>query len=142
MTLTYANNTYAQIDYVFIDKKWKNSAVNCEAYSSFEGVSSDHRNVTAKIILNLRKTATRITTTIHYDWALINIKDIKNKYVVALKNKFDALQEMTETHTPNDNYENFVNAHFEKKRSNLESHEKHLRLEKKRADMKNCHQMQ
>ena len=28
-------------------------------------------------------------------------------------NKFDALQEKTETHTPNDEYENFVNAHLE-----------------------------
>ena len=25
---TYANNTKAQIDYVFINKKWKNSAIN------------------------------------------------------------------------------------------------------------------
>ena len=48
-TYTYANNSKAQIDYVFINKKWKNSAMNCEAYSSFEGVSSDHRIVTAKI---------------------------------------------------------------------------------------------
>ena len=39
-TYTYANNSKAQIDYVFINKKWKNSAMNCEAYSSFEDVSS------------------------------------------------------------------------------------------------------
>ena len=52
-TYTYANNTKAQIDYVFIDKKWNNSTLNCEAYSSFEGVSSDHRIVMAKIRLNL-----------------------------------------------------------------------------------------
>ena len=37
-TYTYANNTKAQIDYVFKNKKWKNSAMNCEAYSSSEGV--------------------------------------------------------------------------------------------------------
>ena len=48
-TYTYGNNNKAQIDFVFINKKWKNSAMNCEAYSSFEGVSSDHRIVTAKI---------------------------------------------------------------------------------------------
>ena len=54
-TYTYANNTKAQIDYVLINKKWKNSALNCEAYSSFEGVSTDHRIVTAKIRLSLRK---------------------------------------------------------------------------------------
>ena len=48
-TYPYANNCKAQIDYVLINKKWKNSAMNCEAYSSFEGMSSDHRKI---IILN------------------------------------------------------------------------------------------
>ena len=62
-TYTYANNTKAQIDYVFINKKWKNSSINCEAYSSFEGVSSDHRIITAKIWLSLRRNATRTATT-------------------------------------------------------------------------------
>ena len=52
-------------------------------------------------------------TTIHYDWARLNNKDIRDKYVIALRNKFDALQEKTETHIPNDEYENFVNAHLE-----------------------------
>ena len=61
-TYTYANNSKAQIDYVFINRKWKNSALNCEAYSSFEGVSSDHQIVTAKVRLSLRKNATRTAT--------------------------------------------------------------------------------
>ena len=30
-THTYTNNTKAQIDYAFINKKWNNSALNCEA---------------------------------------------------------------------------------------------------------------
>ena len=33
--------------------------------------------------------------------------------MLALRNKFDALQENTEIHTPNDEYENFVNGHVE-----------------------------
>ena len=86
---------------------------NCEAYSSFEGVSSDHWIVTAKIRLSLRKNATRTTPTLYYDWALLNNRDIRDKYALALRNKFDALQEKTETHTPNEEYENFVNAHLE-----------------------------
>ena len=45
---TYANNSKAQIDYVLINKKWKNSAMNCEVYSSFKSVSSDHRIVMVK----------------------------------------------------------------------------------------------
>ena len=112
-TYTYANNTKAQIDYVLISKKWKNSALNCEAYSSFEGVSTDHRIVTAKIRLSLRKNAKRTVTTKHYDWALLNNKDVRDKYVLELRNRFETLQEKTEKSTPNDEYENFVNAHLE-----------------------------
>ena len=91
-TYTYANNNEAQIDYVFINKKWKNSAMNCEAYSSFEGVSSDHWIVTAKIRPSLRKNATQTAITKHYDWALLNNRDIKDKYVLELRNRFEALQ--------------------------------------------------
>ena len=112
-TYTYAYNSKAQIDYVLINKKWKNSAMNCEAYSSFESVSSDHRIVTAKIRLSLRKNATRIATTKHYDWVLLNNRDIRDKYVLELRNRFETLQEQTEKGTPNDEYENFVNAHLE-----------------------------
>ena len=62
-THTRANNTKVQILYVLINKKWKNSALNCEAYSSFEGVSNDHRIVTAKIWL--RPTKKRQTNSDH-----------------------------------------------------------------------------
>ena len=107
------NSTKAQIDYVFINKKWKNSAMNCEAYSSFEGVSTDHRIVTAKIRLSLRKNTKRTATIKHYDWALFSNRDIRYKYVLELRNRFETLQEKTEKSTPNDEYENFVNAHLE-----------------------------
>ena len=112
-TYSYANNSKAQRDYVFINKKWKNRAMNCEAYSSFEGVSSDHRIVTVKIRVSLRKDATRTVTTKHYDWALIKNRDIRDKYVLELRNRFETLQEETEKGTPNDEYENFVDAHLE-----------------------------
>ena len=87
--------------------------MNCEAYSSFEGVSSDHRIVTAKVRLSLRKNATRKATTKHYDWALLNNRDIRDKYTLELRNRFEALQEKAEIGTPNDEYENFVEAHLE-----------------------------
>ena len=112
-TYTYANKSKAQINYVFINRKWKNSAMNCEAYSSFEGVSSDHRIVTAKVRLSLRKNATRTATTKHYDWAVLNNRDIRDKYALELRNRFETLQEKTEKVTPNDEYENFVEAHLQ-----------------------------
>ena len=112
-THTYANKSKAQIDYLFINRKWKNSAMNCETYSTFEGVSSDHRIVTAKIRLSLRKNATCKATTKHYDWALLNNRDIRDKYALELRNRFETLQEKAEKVTPNDEYENVVQAHLE-----------------------------
>ena len=111
-TYTYVNNNKAQIDDVLINKKWKNSTMNCEAYSSFEGVSSDHRTVTAKIRLSLRKNITHIATTKYYDLALLNNKDIRDKYILESRNRFETLPK-TGKGTPNDEYENFVNTHLE-----------------------------
>ena len=49
------NNTKSQIDYILISRKCKNSLHNCEAYNSFSSIGSDHRLLTAKIKLSLRK---------------------------------------------------------------------------------------
>ena len=96
-----------------MNKKWINSALNCKAYSSFEGVSSDHQIITAKIRLSLRRNTAQTTKTAHYDWSLLNNTDICDKYTITPRNTFDALQEISETLTPNDEYENYVNAHIE-----------------------------
>ena len=53
-TYTAPNGAKAQLDYLIINKKWKNSAKDCRAFNSFEGVKSDHRVVSAKIRLTLR----------------------------------------------------------------------------------------
>ena len=52
-------------------------------------------------------------TTKNYDWALLNNRDIRDKYVLELRNRFETLQEKTGKGTPNDEYENFVDAHLE-----------------------------
>ena len=46
----------------------KNSAQNCEAYNSFEGVSSDHRILTAKFQLSLRTNKKSNNPKSGYDW--------------------------------------------------------------------------
>ncbi len=68
---------------------------------------------TEKIQLSLRKNATRTATTKHYDWALLNNRNIRDKYVLESRNRFETLLVQTEIRTPNDEYENFVNAHLE-----------------------------
>ena len=70
-------------------------------------------NCHGKIRLGLRKNAIRTTTTVHYDWVLLNNRDIRDKYTLALRNKYDALQERTEKYTLNEEYINFVNAQLE-----------------------------
>ena len=44
---------------------------------------------------------------------LLKAPRISDKYALIQRNKFDALQEKSETYTPNDEYENFGNAHLE-----------------------------
>ena len=56
------------------------------------------------------KKRARAATTKHFDKALLNNRD---KYVLELRNRFETLQEKTEKGTPNDEYENLVNAHLE-----------------------------
>ena len=112
-TYTYPNSTKAQLDYILLNKKWINSAMNCEAYSSFEGVSTDHRIVTAKIRLSLRKNKKQTGKTVRYDWSTLANNDICEHYSVTVRNKFNILQETGERHSPNDEYENFVTAHLE-----------------------------
>ena len=53
-TFTYANGARAQLDHIIINRKWKNSALNCQAFNTFEGVSSDNRIVTSTLRLSLR----------------------------------------------------------------------------------------
>ena len=59
------------------------------------------------------KKTTRTATTKHYDWALLNNRDIRDKYALELRNRFETLQEKTEKGIPTDDYENFVYAHHE-----------------------------
>ena len=98
---------YQSTDRLRINKQEMNNiALNCETYSSFVWVSTDQRIVTTKIRLSLRKNDIRTTTTKHYDCALLNDKDIRDKYTLALRNKYDVQQKQIETPTPNEEYEN------------------------------------
>ena len=93
-----------------------------------------------------QKNDTGTTTTKHYDWALLNNIDIRDKYTLTLSKKYDPLQEPTETPTPNEEYESFVNAHLEepvgfiptKKRRKSSVPWEALAVREKRADEKSA----
>ena len=99
---TNAYNANVRRDYILINKKWNNSVLNCEAYSSFECVSCNQQIVTAEIRQCLRRNEARTTSTVHDDWSLINNRDIRDKYTSTLRNKSNGLQKMPETRNPND----------------------------------------
>ena len=42
----YVNGTKAQLDHILINKKWKNSVIDCGTYNNFHSFSSDHKIVT------------------------------------------------------------------------------------------------
>ena len=87
--------------------------LNYEACSSFKGVSSNQRIVTAKIRLSTCRNKTQTAKITLYDLSSLNNRGIGNKYMIAVRNKFDNLQEASETLTPNSEYENFINTHME-----------------------------
>ena len=72
----YLNNSKAEINYIFINKKWIDNAVDFEVHSSFDIASSDHRN----------KKPTAKTS---YDWSSLTNSNIRNHYTVIVRNKFD-----------------------------------------------------
>ena len=53
------------------------------------------------------------TKTVYYDWPQLNNRDICDKYTITLRKKFDELQEISETPTPNDEYEKLFNVYIE-----------------------------
>ena len=81
-------------------------------YSSFEGVYSNHRIVTAKICLRLYRYKTQTIKAPQYNWSALT-SDVRNHYTVTVRNKFDSLQETSERLTLNDEYENNVTAPIE-----------------------------
>ena len=96
-----------------INKEWTNSALNCEAYSTFSTVGSDHRIVSAKIRLSLRacKTANK---KVRYNWGmLLEDNDVMNRYNLEVSNRFQLLIEKEEHDSANNVYKNMVIAHEE-----------------------------
>ena len=87
-----ASDALRQLDYILVRRKWRNSVHNAEAYSSFNTVGSDHRVVAAKLKLSLR--APRKEKRIRYDWKHFSREsEIQQQYTVAVKNRYQVLEE-------------------------------------------------
>ena len=100
-----------QVDYILVNRKWKNSVKNCEAYNTFSSTGSDHRVLTAKIKLSLR--APRAPLQVRYDWSTLKDPDVALKYSVSVHNRYQALCSNEENQSATTDYAHFVKAHEE-----------------------------
>ena len=101
------SGTKSQVDYIMINKKWKNSVHNCEAYNTFSSMGSDHRVVTSKLKLSLR-TSKAISTGVNYDWAALRDPDLSDLYTVTVRNKYASL--CTENESITETYAHLIQA--------------------------------
>ena len=75
------NGRKSRIDFILVNKKWKNSVMNAEAYNCFSSLGSDHRVLTAKIKLSLR-TAASTPRKIRYDWSVLMDHNLQELYTI------------------------------------------------------------
>ena len=108
-THTAPNGAKTQLDYVIINRKWKNSANDCRAYNTFEGVRSDHRIIAANLRLSLRANKINSSRQTPYDWSTLKKdSDIANYFTIKLKNRFEALEHENLESSPSTSFDNFT----------------------------------
>ena len=103
-------HTKTQIDYILVNRKWRNSVKDVEAYNSFASSGSDHRILSARVKLSLRTCRTPPKRP-PYDWAALKDQDLQTKHTVQIKNRFNQLCEENETAT--EKYEHLIKANEE-----------------------------
>ena len=108
--LSDMNGNKTQLDYILINRKWRNSVHNVEAYNSFSSLGGDHRLVTATIHLSLRKSKTPPKKILH-DWTALKDPEIQQQYSVEVRNRFSAL--CTEDEDATSRYDKFIQANAE-----------------------------
>ena len=104
------NGRKPQLDFIIVNKKWKNSVHNVEAYNSFSNMGSDHRLVTARMRLSLRTSKTPQRNN-NYDWSVLKSTELQEMYTVTVRNRYAELSNDVEDVT--EKYGNLVQANSE-----------------------------
>lgn len=102
-TINYGNGSRGQIDFILVNRKWLNSITNCEAYSSFESVNSDHRIVSANIRLSVRAHKPKRRTNIFCWEALRTDNNVHSQFSVSVKNRYESLCSEVNLDEPHNN---------------------------------------
>ncbi|KAL3858707.1 hypothetical protein ACJMK2_008968 [Sinanodonta woodiana] len=90
------DRTRQMIDYIMIDRRWRSCISNARSYPSVivTNVENDHNLVLAnfKVRFNVQKR----TNTIKQDIEKLRIPEVKERYEIEIKNRFEALSSMIE----------------------------------------------
>ena len=93
-TCVLPSGVRAQLDYVLIKKKLRNSVNDAEAYNSFARLGSDQKIVTAKIRLSLWADCRTTPEKFKYDWSkLATDQDLQHRYTLEIRNRYSILAE-------------------------------------------------
>ena len=103
-------NSKAQLDHILINGKWLNSIRNVRAYNSVE-LNSDHRIVSAKILLSLRAPNNHKCKRIKYDWdKLKDDTDLQFQFNIEVTNRYEILSQHKLGNDIQTKYDNFIKA--------------------------------
>ena len=100
------DSTRNQIDYIFISGRFKNALLSAKSYPGAD-CYSDHALVLAKFRLKLKKNKEKSMNTKLNLAILRSDQDIRQKYALSVKNKFQSLNELEEVEHQ---WENFKQA--------------------------------
>ena len=105
--LSDATHTKAQLDFIMVNKKWKRSVKDTEAFNWFNSLGSDHRLVLSKIKLSLSKVK-QPERKIKYDWsAFKEDTNLQQRYSIAVRNRYSLL---CQDDDDSNNYDHLVTA--------------------------------
>ncbi|XP_033990665.1 craniofacial development protein 2-like [Trematomus bernacchii] len=104
-----ATGMLRQLDYILVRKKWRNSILNAEPYSTFSSVGSDHRMVSMRVRLSL--SVPKPSPKIRHDWkAFTTDPGLQTRYTEVVRKRFRQLDKGAE---PSSEYRRFVVANEE-----------------------------
>ena len=98
--------TKSQVDYILVNRKWRNSVKNVEAYNSFSSMGSDHRIVCARVKLSLRVAKTPPRSS--FEWSALRCTELQKVYTEEVRNRYAELCDPS--NTPTERYDNLIAA--------------------------------
>ena len=104
-----ATGMLRQLDYILVRRKWRNSIMNAEPYSTFSSVGSDHRVVSMRVRLSLR--VPKPSPKVRWDWkAFTNDPGLQTRYAEEVRKRFQQLDQGAD---PSNEYKRFTAANEE-----------------------------